>query len=106
MPGLMAQNGVVQAGCLLYEQVSALVEDDRPGVGDQLGQSVLVRPFVDRLPQDPKVEDVLDDLLDRHGRRGKRTELPLVTTEEAQGQSFERLVRRQRCLHHPLDWPP
>ena len=84
MPGLMAQNGVVQAGCLLYEQVSALVEDDRPGVGDQLGQSVLVRPFVDRLPQDPKVEDVLDDLLARHGRRGNRAEFPLIAAEEVQ----------------------
>ena len=58
---------VLSGRCLLYEQVSALVEDDRPGLGDQLGQNVLVRPFVDRLPQYPNVEDVLDDLLDGTG---------------------------------------
>ena len=85
VPGLMAQDGVVQAGCLLDEQVSALVEDDRPGLGEQLSQNVLVRPFVDRLPQYAKVEDVLNDLLDWHGRRGKGSEFPFVATEEAEG---------------------
>ena len=75
MPGLMAQNGVVQTKRLLYERVSTLVEDDRPGLEDQLGQNVLARPFVDRLPKYTKVKDVLNDPLDqaRAARQARRT---------------------------------